>query len=82
MKECHFCSRPRSELRVRASETEAGVDLHSCDRCWDLLKSPATALPLIRGNLAISLRGKMPGEQARAALDKFMARLAGMKKPG
>jgi hypothetical protein len=77
--DCRFCGRGRSEVRVRADESEAKVDLHACDRCWGLLKNPKTGLALIRGNLSIALRGKVPDAPGKEAVDKFIAMLSELK---
>lgn len=78
---CYFCSRS-GKLRIRADENPYSKDVHVCDQCWKLLQNPATALPLIRGDLSVSLRGTMPEARLKATIDKYMEKLASLKRPG
>jgi len=78
---CHFCSRP-GPLRAETGKDQVEEDVHVCEGCWDLLKDPATALPLIRGDLSISLRGTAPEAQLGRALNNFMERLSKFRRPG
>lgn len=79
---CYFCTRP-GKLCVKADQKDpGGENSYVCDQCWRLLQNPATALPLIRGDLAISLRGTMPENRLKAILDKYMEKLATFKRPG
>jgi hypothetical protein len=74
MNYCQFCSKPAEAMEG----TEAAV----CSSCWDLLKEPSTALPLIRGHLTLTLRGTMPEEELKRRIDAFMQMIAGWKRPG
>lgn len=67
---CHFCTRPGP----RRGGTEDGLDgdLFVCGSCWKLLKRPETALPLLRGDASIGLRGVVPGAVAQPMVDSFM----------
>lgn len=68
--ECEFCSKPG---KLRTSDEEGPqVEAYTCNDCWELLKNPLTALPLIRGNLVASLRGQMPKAQLDETVNKFM----------
>jgi len=78
---CRFCSRP-GPLRAEPGRDPVEENVFVCAGCWDLLKNPATALQLIRGDLSITLRGTVPEAQLERSLNDFMGRLAGLKKPG
>jgi hypothetical protein len=78
---CNYCGRA-GPVRIKEGEDGAAEDLHVCDQCWKLLQSPATALPLIRGDLSISLRGTMSEERLKRTIDSFMERLSSMKPRG
>lgn len=43
-----------------------------CGACWSLLSSQETALRLIRGHMTAALRGRMPPEQLRAAIERYL----------
>ena len=51
-----------------------------CDKCWKLLQNPVTALPLIRGHLTITLRGKIPPDKLDEMIQKFMGSIASWQK--
>jgi hypothetical protein len=70
-KPCEFCT---SQGPIRVKQGEGGVkqDVHICDRCWVLLQNPLTALPLIRGNLTLALRGKVSDKTLEKQLNQFM----------
>lgn len=70
MTACMYCGSP-AEQRLDGDE-ESGV----CPGCWELLKDPGTALPLIRGHLTSSLRGKIPEDRLKASVDAFVSRLS------
>ena len=61
---CTYCSRP--------SRKQDGIDVEVCPECWKLLQNPITALPLIRGHLTMTLRGKMPDSELKMRIDEFM----------
>lgn len=54
---CMFCMKGPSPVRATAKET-GSEDVRVCDSCWRLMKDPKTALPLMRGHLTLTLRGK------------------------
>lgn len=69
---CTFCYKP-GKLRVRADEQpDVGDDTYVCDPCWKLLQNPATAIPLMRGHLTLTSRGKMPEGKLKLQVDKFV----------
>lgn len=70
---CAFCN---SKGLERAGELDGlPGPAYVCSMCWELLKKPETALPLIRGNLLASLRN-MKGI-TRTDLEKSMNRFMG-----
>lgn len=71
---CEYCSRPAQPR----PELETGV----CNSCWQLLQNPATALPLIRGHLTVTLKGTVPDDVLKKRIDAFMQMIAGWKRPG
>lgn len=66
---CEYCERPAPVIS-RAEENEIGEDVRVCGVCMNLLKDPATALPLIRGHL--SIEGRHQGPHFRNRLEDFM----------
>lgn len=78
--ECTFCYKP-GKLRVKAMEQpDVGEDTHICDLCWKLLKNPATAIPLMRGHLTLTGRGKIPEAQLKFQVDQFVEKILPWKK--
>ena len=76
---CNFCNRA-GPIRVSVDEEESiNEDIYVCNQCWKLLQNPATALPLIRGDLSISLRGKMPKAYLQKSIDAFIEKISEMK---
>jgi hypothetical protein len=65
---CQFCS--------RAAEPRENLEVGVCHACWRLLQNPTTALPLIRGHLTLTLRGKVPDTELRRQIDAFMTMIA------
>lgn len=67
---CEFCLRPG----VQRAGKEDGLEKPAfvCENCWKLLKDPRTALPLIRGNVSMNLRGTMPEKQLAEMANKFL----------
>jgi hypothetical protein len=78
---CHFCSRTGA-LRAKPGEDQVEEEVYVCQGCWDLLRDPATALPLIRGDLSITLKGTVPDAQLSKSLNSFMERLSKFRRPG
>lgn len=71
---CMYCGKPGTR---RIEEADSSV----CGKCWKLLQNPATALPLIRGHLTLTLRGTVPEDKLKLHIDKFMEQLATWKRP-
>ena len=71
---CQFCNRSAGVRK----DLEIGV----CDQCWALLQKPVTALPLIRGHLTLSLRGKMPEAELKKRVNAFMEMISTWQWPG
>jgi len=78
MSNCIFC-RGKGVPRIMAEETDLKEELSVCNYCWKLLQNPKTALPLIRGHLSLTMRGKMPAEYLKFQIDKFMEKIADWK---
>ena len=76
--DCMFCYKPGSP-RVEAGEVEGIEEMVVCGQCWKLLKDPKTALPLIRGHLSLTERGKISADQLKDRIDKFMGEISGWK---
>ena len=68
---CQYCSRP--------ADIQVEKNTFVCSVCWKLLQNPATALPLIRGHLTMTLRGKMPDAELKRKIDMFMAMIGNWK---
>lgn len=68
---CYFCSFP-GILRLE----DRGVRTFICNGCWALLKKKETALPLIRGNLTLRLRGKIPPNKLEEILNNYMGEIS------
>ncbi len=74
---CLYCGAPGT-LRAGKQDGAQG-DVHVCDGCWKLLKNPKTALPLIRGHLMLTLRGKVPPTQLEQDLNRYMEMISAWK---
>ena len=71
---CTFCHRSGP---VRAGKEDGlSNEVYVCESCWRLLKNPVTGLPLIRGNLMISMRGKFPEDQLKKMVNLFMEKIS------
>lgn len=51
-------------------------DAYVCDQCWELLKNPVTAVPLLRGHVSIHLRETMAPDKVKALTEDFVRRIA------
>lgn len=74
---CHYCTKPGD--RVGGQEDGLNEDLFVCRLCWKLLQNPATALPLIRGDLNLSLRSS-PEKGLVSRIDRFVEELSTWKR--
>ena len=70
---CEYCM-VKSPQFTGPPETEKPTFL--CTQCLRLLRNKATALPLIRGNLSMKLRGKIPEDRLKEMLDAYMSKLS------
>ncbi len=70
---CEYCS---SQSPVFVEESENSVESFLCGKCLNLLRNPLTALPLIRGNLTMKLRGTMSEKKLNDTLNSFMEKLS------
>lgn len=68
--ECEYCG-VDGKIRVE-KESKLGIEVAVCDSCWDLLKNPVTALPLIRSHVTMKLKGSMPPDILKRNVDKYM----------
>jgi hypothetical protein len=71
---CEYCG--------RHAEIDANLKVAVCASCWKLLRNPTTALPLIRGHLTLTLRGKVSDNELKRRVDAFMAMISTWKRPG
>jgi hypothetical protein len=69
---CQYCTSAAKPLE--------GSEIAVCPKCWQLLQNPATALPLIRGHLTMTLRGTMPDSELKTKIDAFMVMIAAWDK--
>ena len=74
---CEYCDRD-GILRVEKN-INVNRDVYVCDYCWELLRNPKTALPLIRGHLTLSLRRTIPKERLDRMLNQYMEMLSHWK---
>lgn len=74
---CLFCI----SLGIRISGPEDGLDsdIFLCEKCKKLLRNKSTALPLIRGNLTLSMRGKGDPKKNKKMIDEFIEKIAEWK---
>lgn len=70
--DCMFCLQSRATIRARAGEGGLETDVRVCDRCWKQLKDPRTALPMLRGHLSLTLRGKGDQKVLDQTIQDFM----------
>lgn len=68
---CEYCTRPGKQVAFQEPD---GADIFLCAICQKLLKSPATALPLIRGH--ISILGRELGPNFQSQINKFMGKIS------
>ena len=71
---CEYCSTRKAPLFIGPPETDQ--EIYVCQSCIKLLKNPITALPLIRGNLTMKLRGTIPEEVLNRMLQSFMEKIS------
>ena len=71
---CQFCT--------KSAEPREGLEVGVCSACWQLLRNPTTALPLIRGHLTLTLRGKVSDAELKRQIDEFMGVISTWKRPG
>jgi len=77
---CEYCK--REGPRRAGPEDGLKEDLHVCTYCWKLLQSPSTALPLLRGHLALEMRGVVQPKKAGTMVESFIRGVAGwMPRP-
>lgn len=74
---CEYCTRNGPE-RVPVSH-EVSKPIYVCETCWKMLKEQKTALPLIRGNLSLRLRGKISKEAFKEMADRFFQEISTWK---
>lgn len=72
---CMYCSQEGTQ-RV-PTDPQSVV----CEKCWKLLQNPATALPLIRGHVTMSLRGKVHPDRLEEMVQAFMGHISTWKRP-
>lgn len=77
---CHYCG--EDGPRVGGPEDGLSGPLFVCARCTGLLRDPATAMPLIRGDASIGLRGVLPEAEARKVVDALVEGLMQLKPRG
>lgn len=77
---CNYCS--GRGARRGGAEDGLAEPLYVCDRCFALLKNPATALALIRGDASLELRGVVPEPQAKRMVDLLIAGLQRLRPRG
>lgn len=58
---------------------EIEVQTYLCSSCLKLLRNPATALPLIRGNLTMKMNGKIPEDRLKRMLNSYMSKISEFK---
>lgn len=74
---CEYCSGSGPE-RVSTGE---GVEkpVYVCATCWKMMKDPRKAIPLMRGNTALNLRGKMSEEDFKKMAEAFFLEVSKWK---
>jgi hypothetical protein len=74
---CEYCN---SVGKIRVGKQDGlEKDIYVCDNCWDLLKNPATALPLLRSHLSMNLKGKVQPMKLDRMINKYMEMISGWK---
>jgi hypothetical protein len=71
---CNYCE--------RMGPNRLGEDdpTYVCSGCWNMLQNPVTALPFIRGHLTLELRGKVPDDQLKVRINRFMEGISKWKR--
>jgi uncharacterized C2H2 Zn-finger protein len=71
---CQYCFQ-NGALIVSSEENNDGEEMFICDGCAFLLKDKETAVRLLRGHLAMVLRGQMTQKKFDEIADKFFEKL-------
>jgi hypothetical protein len=74
---CEYCN---AAGKVRAGKQDGlEKDVYVCDSCWELLKNPTTALPLMRSHLSMNLKGKIQSGKLDRMINKYMSLISDWK---
>jgi hypothetical protein len=71
---CRFCFQPGLE-RIPATE-ENPTPEYVCTGCWKLLQKKETAFPLMRGDMALRLRGKISQKEFDKLANLFFGEMS------
>ncbi len=73
---CEYCKRPG----VRRAGPEDGLqgEAFACKPCWELLKNPLTAVPLLRGHVSLEMRGVVEEREAEKLVQAFVGTVSGL----
>lgn len=74
---CEYCSTKNASLYL--GPPDVAQEVYVCSPCIRLLKNPVTALPLIRGNLTMKLRGTISEAKLDEMLQSFMETVSKFK---
>lgn len=74
---CEFCG--GDAPRRGGKEEGLAEDLFVCPQCVELLRNPATGLPLVRGNASLALRGVVPDADAGRMVNSLIDGLSSLK---
>ncbi len=77
--QCLYCSRTGVFRASKNESPDLTEDIYVCSACWSLLQNPATALPLIRGHLSITIGRRMPEKAFKKTLEQFMGTISKFK---
>lgn len=70
---CEYCMNKTAPYLTPEKD---GIEAFVCSKCVKLLKDPVTALPLIRGNLTMKLRGEIPADKLSEMVNRLMVELS------
>lgn len=74
---CEYCH-GKGPLFIGPPEYE--YEVYVCVQCMKLLKNPVTALPLIRGNITLKLRGEVNEAKFTEMLESYMGMLSKFRR--
>lgn len=74
---CEYCGNP-GEKRA-GPEDGLPENAYACSHCWKLLQSPVTGPALLRGHLALGMRGVVAKDEAEGLISALLRNVSGWR---